>query len=135
MEHSGIRLGPLTLLLAVISICMTTLGLLAIATASADLRIAGKYADLVKVRYEMETEGQVFLREAESALLSGKPLHLLPDTDTDADGITWKIIEKEDCKLTAGIRPDEEGRLQVVSWKIRKNWEPEAGMGELWNGQ
>ena len=63
MKQIPIRLGPLTLLLAVISICLTTLAILTFTTARADLRLAEKYAQTVSSRYELEREGQEFLRE------------------------------------------------------------------------
>jgi len=135
MGHTRIRLGPLALLLAVISICMTTLGVLAITTANADLRIAGKYADMVQVRYDLETEGQTFLREAGEAVRSGLTLDALPDTETDEDGVTWKVIWREDFKLTAGVSLDDEGGLRVVCWRIGRTWEPETSMGDLWDGE
>ncbi len=135
MEHTGIRMGPLTLILAVISICASTLCILAIATANADLRIAGRYADMVKIRYALETEGQAFLCEAKEAVRSGANPSLLPDTKTDEDGVILKEIWKDDYRLTAGIRLDESGKLNVVCWKIGKVWEAETGIGNLWNGQ
>ncbi len=135
MGHTGIRLGPLAFLLAVISICMTMLGILAIATANADLRIAGKYADMVKIRYELEAEGHIFLSEAGTFAEAGAALYLLPDTETDTDGVTRKVIRREDWRLHAGIRLDEAGKIEIVSWRIDRAWEPEPGMGDLWNGQ
>ncbi len=135
MGHTGIRLGPLALLLAVISICVTTLAILSIATASADLRIAGQYADMVTIRYALETEGQIFLREAGEAALSGQKPALLPDTVTDDTGVTWKEIWREDWKLTAGIRSDEDGEISVVCWRIGKAWEAGTGVENLWDGQ
>ena len=42
MKHVPIKLGPLALLLAVISICLTTLALLNVSTAKADERLAEK---------------------------------------------------------------------------------------------
>lgn len=134
MRHTRIRLGPLALLLAVISICMTTLGVLAITTANADLRVAGKYADMVRIRYELEAEGQAFLEEVYAALASGAALEALPDTAADEDGVIWKILWREDFRLTAGIRPDEEGGFRVVCWRIGKTWEPDTSMGDLWDG-
>ncbi len=135
MGHTGIRLGPLALLLSVVSICVATLSILAIVTANADLRIAGQYADMVKTRYALETEGQVFLWEAGEAFLAGENLSLLPGTKTDEDGIIWKEIWKNNYRLTAGIRLTENGTLNVVCWRIGKPWEAETGIGNLWNGQ
>lgn len=134
MGHGGVRLGPLALLLAVVSICVETLCILAISTASADLRIAERYADMVKTRYELETQGQVFLGEAREAVRSGGTLAMLPDTRTDGDGITWKEIWKNDYSLTAGIRTSEDGEISVVCWQMGRVWENQTDNGNLWNG-
>ena len=44
MKQVPIKLGPLALLLTVISICLTTLAILTFATARADWRLAEKHA-------------------------------------------------------------------------------------------
>lgn len=134
MGNGGIRTGPAALLLAVISICVEALAILAITTASADLRIAGRYADMVKTRYELETKGQMFLMEADEALQSGV-LALLPGTYTDDEGVTWKEIASSDYRLTAGVKADEAGRLKVVSWRMGRTWENQTDMGDLWDGK
>ena len=54
MKHVPIRLGPLALLLAVISICLTILAVLSFTTGQADLRLAQRYADTVTERYALE---------------------------------------------------------------------------------
>ena len=56
-----IKLGPLALLLTVITICLTTLAILTLTTARADLRLAEKYADTVAARYELERMGQAII--------------------------------------------------------------------------
>ena len=47
MKRVPIKLGPLALLLAVISICLTMLALLTCSTARADRRLAEKFAQTV----------------------------------------------------------------------------------------
>ncbi len=135
MGHTGIRMGSLVLLLAVISICAATLTILAVTTANADLRIAGQYADMVKNRYALDAEGQTFLCEAGKAVRSGTSPSLLSDTKIDEDGVILKEIWKDGYRLTAGIRFKEDGTLNVVCWKIGKPWEAGTGIGDLWNGQ
>ena len=61
-NRTPIRLLPLALLLTVISICLTVLAILTFSTAGADLRLAEKYAETVRTRYELEIEGQEFLQ-------------------------------------------------------------------------
>ena len=48
MNKAPIRLGPMALLLTVISICLTILAILTFTTARADLRLAQKYAETVQ---------------------------------------------------------------------------------------
>ena len=135
MGHGGAGLGPLALLLAVVSICVETLAILSIATASADIRIAERHADIVKLKYGLETEGSKFLGEADEAVHSGMGLDALTDTQTDDEGVTRKEIWKDDYRLTAGVRIDEDGNLKVVCWQIGKLWENQTDMGGLWNGE
>lgn len=135
MRHIPIRLGPLALLLAVISICMTTLGILTFTTARADLVMAEKYAATVRDRYELEYEGQVFLKAAGDALVKEGNLSGLSGIETDENGVIWKTIVQDDTRLVIGIRPDQEKGWQIVSWKLMKAWEADESMGELWGGE
>lgn len=139
MKHIPIKLGPLALLLTVISICMTVLGLLAFTTARADLSLAGKYGDTVSLRYALEAEGQAFLGEAHRALTEGgedaAALAGLPDTEVGQDGVVRRILTKDDFTLTVGILPDEAGGVRIVDWRIQKAWEADSDIGNLWSGE
>lgn len=135
MRHIPIRLGPLALLLAVISICMTTLGILAFTTARADLGLAQKYADTVQGRYALEYEGQDFLRLAGDALAEGGELEALANTEKDEDGVIWKTVARDETSLVIGLVPDQDRGYNVVSWRIIKIWNADEGMGSLWDGE
>ena len=134
-KHGGAGLGPLALLLAVTAICAEALCILSIATASADMRIAERQADAVRLKYELDAEGSIFLKEADEVLRSGMKLDALPDTQTDDGGITRKEIRKGDYRLTAGVRTDEDGNLKVACWRIGRIWENQTDMGGLWDGK
>ena len=77
MKNPPIRLGPLALLLAVISICLTILAILTFTTARADLRLAEKYAETVQARYALEKDGQEYL----ARLNAGREAAPAPDED------------------------------------------------------
>lgn len=130
MKHIPIRLGPLALLLTVISICMATLGILSVTTARADLHLAEKYADTVKERYVLEKEGQLFLREVWE---SGGQVSVMEGLQEEK-GVFYKIITCGDRNLIIGIAQEDSG-IRVVEWRIQKDWEPEEGMGNLWLGE
>ena len=130
MRHIPIKLGPLALLFTVISICMTTLGILSFATARADWNLAQKYADTVQTRYALEAEGQRFLQAAEEALKEEKALEELDSAERDDAGTVWRTFQEGEFRLRVGI-VSEDGNLRVVSWRIQKEWAPEEDLN-LW---
>lgn len=129
MRRAGIRTGSFAILLAVIAVCMTVLGLLSIAAADADMRISRRHADMIKLRYELEADGQLFLCRVRESVLSGKPL------DADKNGIIWKELQKDGCTLTIGLRINKDRSIAVTCWKFSRIWKPEEGSGSLWDGQ
>ena len=135
MRHIPIKLGPLALLLAVISICMTTLGILTFTTARADLVMAEKYAATVRNRYELEYQGQSFLRTVGDMLAEGTNAGDISGTETDETGAIWKTIVQDDSKLVIGILPDPETGYKVVSWRLLREWSADESMGDLWDGE
>lgn len=133
MNQVPIKLGPLALLLTVISICLTTLAILTYTTAGADARLAQKYAQTVSDRYERLNAGTDFLAAAEEAVAAGEPLSALPDTTTDAEGVTWYLPEDGDYSLEVGVR-EEEGKLVIVSCRVNREWSEDLDIGNLWPG-
>lgn len=131
MKQVPIRLGPLALLLAVISICLTMLAILTFTTARADLRLAEKYAETVSARYALEMQGQAFLRE----LSMTDPMdYALEGWERGADGVYREVLGEGETKLHIGFVPDAERGYRVVSWRIEKDWAENDSLGELWDG-
>lgn len=133
MRHIPIRLGPLALLLTVISICMSTLGILTFTTARADFSLAEKYAATVEERYALEREGQRFLQEVSKTWKSGAGLGAL-DGIEEEDGVYYRTFTNGGRNLIVGIIGEDSG-IRVVEWRMQKDWEPEEGMGNLWLGE
>lgn len=130
MKQAPIKLGPLTLLLTVISICLTTLAILNFTTARADMRLAEKFAETVQTRYALEAEGQAYLRELD-ALSAAERTALA--READGDGVLWRLFERDSARLQIGVRPAEDG-FQIVSWRQDKEWTREETLGNLWSG-
>ena len=127
MNQVPIKLGPLALLLTVISICLTTLSILTFTTARADMRMAEKYAETVRERYELEAEGQKFLRDTSEDIRSG--IEYFPDQD----GILRETISHDGARLEIGLRIIP-GGYTVHSWRIQRQWAEDTSMGNLWPG-
>lgn len=124
MNQNPVKLGPLALLLTVISICLTTLAILNFTTARADTRLAEKYAETVRTRYALEIQGQEYLRDLGEKGPEGTP---------DENGVIWHEIEQDGSRLRIGLRPDGE-EYTVTAWKQEREWTADLSMGNLWLG-
>ena len=118
MNQVPIKLGPLALLLTVISICLTTLSILTFTTAGADLRLAQRYADTVKTRYALEAQGQEYLSQLPAASGNEAVEHTL---------------EQDNMRLTIRVVPDGTG-FRVESWRMERIWEEDTDIGNIWPG-
>lgn len=130
MKTVPIKLGPLALLLTVISICLTTLAVLTAATAKADMRLAEKYADTISSRYQLEAEGQRFLAEVRGAINEGR----VPDiegAEIGADSI-YKTFERDG--VTLFVELSTENGVSIRQWCIYKEWQEDDSIGSLWTG-
>ena len=133
MKNPPIRLGPLALLLAVISICLTILAILTFTTARADRSLAEKYADTVAARYRLEAEGQRFLQELDRALKEGDA-GFLASLEREEDGVLSKKLSLNDTDLDIALRLTGSEDYEIVRWRITKEWTEDLSIGNLWPG-
>ncbi len=131
MKQIPIRLGPLALLLTVISICLTVLSILTFTTSRADMRLAEKYAETVRTRCSLEAKGQAFLAEADAAAKEGM-LDTLDELERDAKGVLWTALEEDGFRLRIGLRPSA-GAVRVEAWRHERLWEEDDSLN-LWSG-
>ena len=126
MNKAPIRLGPLALLLTVVSICLTILAMLSFSTARADMRLAEKYAETVQTRYALDRMGQEYL----AALDSGSEAAPTPDED----GVIRREFEQDGYTLRIGLHSDGKGGFEIISWRQEKSWEQDEIIDNLWSG-
>ena len=126
MKQVPIKLGPLALLLTVISICLTILAILTFTTARADLRLAQKYAETVQARYAIEKDGQTYL----AGLNAGRE----EAPEPDEDGVLRVDIERGGYLLHIALLDDGHGGWDVTSWRHEKTWEQRETIDNLWSG-
>ena len=127
-QEAPVKLGPLALILTVISICLAILAILSYTTAQADLRLAEKTAANVSERYALEREGQAYLGEVSAALDTGSALNV------DSDGVLRHERKYGDSVLSIGLAFEEDS-WQIVSWRQEQPWEPNLEIGDLWSGE
>ena len=120
-----IRLGPIAIFLVVVAIVLTTLATLTLATTNADKVMAERFASVTSVRYELEAEGQQFLRDYDEQISSGAV--------TDNDRI--RTFAKDGYTLEIEVsRPDAAGNYNIISWNLKKDWNADDPFTHVWKG-
>ena len=134
MKKTPIRLGPLMILLLVISIALTTLALLTVTTARADRTLADRFAAAVSTRYELGREASAF----EAGVADGS-IRLPAQGGTVGDG----TVTVSDAQIRYTLSQDGYSLVlvidaqthRVISRQITKDWEYSDEIGDLWDGQ
>lgn len=130
MKELPIKLGPLALLLTVISICMTTLAILTFTTARADMSLADTHASTVAERYELETEGQEVMAKIRKSGLSAAGQEYKAEPVGDG---TYVINIMRDNGFSLKIRFD--GEYNILEWSSNREWQENTDIGNLWPGR
>lgn len=126
-----LRAAMLTLLLAAVVICLALLGVLCLATARADQRLAEKQLRTLQNNAAAEALGAEWLAEAENAVLTGGSL---PDGAVRSGNLLTAQLDAGDAgTLLITARAGADG-LTVEQWQLQTTWEP-AEERQLWNGE
>lgn len=123
MRKQPVRLGWLSLLLAVSMVCLAVLSVLAFATARASSALAKRQAQAVTELYALENEGQQWLAAADAAARAG----------TLPDGVQEKTFTSGSRILDAAVQV-QNGRCTVVRWRHSAVWTEPAPAQNLWGG-
>ena len=124
MNHK-MRLGPIAIFLVVVAIILTTLATLTLATTNADKVMAERFAAVTSARYELEAEGQQFIRDYDELAAAGAV--------TDAD--RQATIEKNGYTLQIRVsQPDGNGNFEIEQWDLTKNWNADDPFTHIWKG-
>ena len=124
MNHK-MRLGPIAIFLVVVAIILTTLATLTLATTTADKVMAERFAAVTSARYELEAEGQQFIRDYDELAAAGAV--------TDAD--RQATIEKNGYTLQIRVsQPDGNGNFEIEQWDLKKNWNADDPFTHIWKG-
>ena len=118
---SKVKLRPLAVFLAIITIILAMLALLNFVTASADLKLAERYGEVTQIKYGLEKRGAAFLAEADEAAAAGtSPAALDGVAVGDGGGFSHEETEGE-YTLTIDFSA-ENGACRVERWRISKEW-------------
>ncbi|MBQ6388343.1 MAG: hypothetical protein IJH90_01770 [Mogibacterium sp.] len=129
MTHKT-RLGPIAIFLVIVTMVITTLAVLTVATSNADITMARRFADVTRIRYGLEAQAEEFLSNVESSGGAGAM-----DGVTVTDGGYEYTAENEGYRLEVAVTgPDAAGDYGVTRWKLTKIWNASDPMNSIWPG-
>ena len=120
-----IRLGPIAVFLVVVAIILSTLAALTMATTNADKVMAERFAAVTAARYELEAEGQQFLKAYDEQAAAGAVAEADRQTTIEKNGYTLEI------RVSA---PDGNGDFRIEKWDLKKNWNADDPYTHIWKG-
>ena len=133
MSHK-VRLGPIAVFLTVVAIVLATLAALTTATTNADKVLAERFASITQVRYELEAEGESFLKDFDEQAANGRISAGAMDAKS-VDGGYEKIITGDGYTLQIRVtEPDASGNYEVTEWKLKKDWNADNPYKDVWKG-
>lgn len=124
MNHK-IRLGPIAVFLVVVAIVLTMLSTLTLSTTNADKVMAERFASVTAIRYDLEAQGQQFLRDYAERAANGTVTDAERTASIEGDGYTLEI------EVSA---PDANGNFEIISWNLKKNWNADDPYQHIWKG-
>ena len=132
MTHKT-RLGPIAIFLVIVTMVITTLAVLTVATSNADVIMAKRFADITQIRYGLEAQGEEFLSYVESADTSNPADNMNGVTET-GNGYEFTAEDGGYRLEVAVARQDGTGSYEVTKWKLTKIWSASDPMNSLWPG-
>lgn len=133
MNHK-IRLGPIAIFLVVVAIVLTTLSTLTLATTNADKVMAERFAAVTQIRYDLEAEGQKFIRDYDTQAAAGNIDAAAINANATENGYST-AIEKDGYTLEIEVTaPDADGSYDITKWQLTKEWNADDPYQHIWKG-
>ena len=147
-RNSGVRIGPITILVFVITLCIAVLATLAVTTARANSASTQRQIAFTNDVYVNETAAQTMLSLVDAAVISGTssveaalPAIKVAAAATDDVSATIEVevdLLKATFETSSGrqllveVRLGE-GTYRIEKWKTATNWK-EDNTQQLWAG-
>ena len=133
MNHRT-RLGPIALFLAVVVMVITTMAVLTIATSNADRTMARRFASVTQTRYKLEADGERFMSEAANVNAFGGDYAAVEVIGVTDRGYQFYEELNGYCITVEITVPDDQGRFEILEWKVSKLWNADDPVNDIWQG-
>lgn len=160
-SRGSVRIGPVSLFVLVITVCLAVLAVLSITTAHAEQAVTNQQATAVTDTYRNEIAAQEFLAALDGCLEGQRTSGVTGNQDlraleafiadyNDRDGnqglgesaiatldgsiVTVEFVQASGRKLIIRVLVDEDWAYRILSWRASTEWEEPGSDNELWEG-
>lgn len=133
MKHK-LRLGPIAVFLVVVAIVLTTLSVLTLATTNADNVMAERFAAVTAVRYDLEADGQQFLKDYDEQIAAGAINPDAINAEATDNGYATEIQKNGYILQIEVSAPDAGGNYEILGWELKKDWNADDPYEDIWKG-
>lgn len=127
-----VKLGALSLLLAVVVLCLVTLSVLTVATANADRTMALKQADNVQQLYAAEAAAQEWLAAVDTALANGTAL---PAGTQQTNGVlSAELGNLHGRYISVAVDTTAGTPYAIVRWQVKNGIAMQENLTDLYTG-
>lgn len=123
-RREGIPIGILTMMLVLVILVMSTLGVLAVLTARADLGLSEKNAEYVKAYYGAEEEATANLVRVITDLIEGKGIvpneEMIIHENTQGYTVAYNVFisERQKIAVEVSILKTNPQDYQIMNWSV-----------------
>lgn len=151
MRNQGItvRVGPVSVIVLAVVICLAVLSVLAVATAQASMAEAMSQAEFATATYENDTEASCVLARIDASLARSRDEGLSPEVaairvtqeadlpqDAQVEGteVSMKFTAENGRTLSVRLKITGDLTYRAVRWSTGVDREESAGQTGLWAG-
>lgn len=143
-KQGSIRIGPVTILVLIIVLCLSVMAVLSLATAHAESSITKRQVESTTALYENEIEGQTFLAELDGALAHARAtnasvesalatLDLPADTTYENGVFTTSFEQPNGRRLDIQLAIPSADSYGIVYWRATTEWSDEDPDQVFWS--
>jgi hypothetical protein len=143
-RQGSVRIGPVSILVLIIILCLAVMAVLAITTSEAEESITTRQQDATTALYANETQAQVFLADLDEALAQARAANEsvqsalasleLPEGATYENGVlTASFVQDSGRRLDIELSIPNTASYEIMAWRATTEWNEEDPDKIFWS--
>ena len=135
-RQGSVRIGPVSILVLVIILCLAVMAALTVTTSEAEESITTRQEESITALYANEAEAQIFLAQLDEALAQARGARTsvqaalstldLPEGTVYEDGVlTTAFVQENGRRLDIELSIPTTASYEIMSWRATTEWNEE----------